>query len=205
MFEPIDYEKLNETDVREEIIAPFLRELGYRSGTPNDVIREQSLRYPRIYMGRKNASKDPLMRGKADYILDVQNTVRWVLEAKAPDVELSIDVLEQAWTYATHPEIRAVYFAICNGTHLHIFQSSLPPSAKAVLTVAYESFAADFGRIENLIGPEALLRDHPRINLDTGDPIGDGLRSVVRITNGLVQYHQCNLDLPIFKELQIGI
>jgi hypothetical protein len=39
-FPDFDFEKLGETDVREEILAPLLRSLGYRSGTENDVIRE---------------------------------------------------------------------------------------------------------------------------------------------------------------------
>lgn len=54
IFPDYNFEELNETDVREEIIAPLLRELGYRSGTENDVIREQLLKYPRSYLGRKS-------------------------------------------------------------------------------------------------------------------------------------------------------
>ncbi len=42
LFEPIDFSKLNEQDVREEILAPIIRHLGYRRGTSNDVIREKS-------------------------------------------------------------------------------------------------------------------------------------------------------------------
>ena len=114
MFDPLDFTNLNETDVREEILAPLIRSLGYRSGTENDVIREQSLRYPRAFLGRKKPGQDPVLRGKADYILDARNAVRWVIEAKAPDVELDLDAVEQAYTYASHPEVRAVYFVLSN-------------------------------------------------------------------------------------------
>ncbi len=70
MFEQLKFDDLNETDVREEIVAPLIRNLGYRSGTENNVIREQSLRYPRAFLGHKNPGKDPIRRGKADYILE---------------------------------------------------------------------------------------------------------------------------------------
>ena len=81
------------------------------------VIREQSLRYPRKFLGRKDLSKDPELRGKADYILEAKRKVRWVLEAKAPDGQITQDDIEQAWSYANHPEVRAVYFVLCNGAH----------------------------------------------------------------------------------------
>ena len=88
-FPPLPFDELNEADVREEILAPLLRALGYRSGTDANVIREQSLRYPRIFLGRKDAAKDPELRSKADYILEVKRLVRWVIEAKAPSAAIS--------------------------------------------------------------------------------------------------------------------
>lgn len=90
----IDFTRLNETDVREEIIAPLIRELGYRSSTEHNVLREQSLRYPRLSLGRKDTRKDPLLRGKADYILEAGGLVRWVIEAKAPTCDIDIDEIE---------------------------------------------------------------------------------------------------------------
>ena len=59
---------------------------------------------PVSYLGRKDPSRDPELRGKADYILEVRRRVRWVLEAKAPGVELGENDYEQAWSYANHPE-----------------------------------------------------------------------------------------------------
>ncbi|MGA2403556.1 MAG: hypothetical protein ABSG91_17920 [Syntrophobacteraceae bacterium] len=46
LFEPLVIDDLNEQDVREEIIAPLLRHLGYRSTTKYNLLREQLLRYP---------------------------------------------------------------------------------------------------------------------------------------------------------------
>ena len=45
-------------DVREEILAPLLSYLGYKTGTPSNIIREQSLRYPRAFIGKKNTRKE---------------------------------------------------------------------------------------------------------------------------------------------------
>jgi hypothetical protein len=205
LFEPLKFEELNESDVREEVIAPLLRALGYRSGTDNNVVREQLLRYPRVFRGRKNPPKDPLLRGKADYILEVQGAVRWVIEAKAPDVEIGADEIEQAWSYANHPEVRAVYFALCNGHQFVLFQTNRSPESPPLLSVLYEEFPNALRRLQNVISPEALLRDHPRQEVDIGDPIGPGLRSVARITNGIIRYERSSLAVPALSELQIGI
>lgn len=119
-FPHFDFNSLNETDIREEIIAPLLRYLGYRSGTANNIIREQHLTYPKSSLGRKDKN-DPILRGRADYICDVQGQVRWVIEAKAPGAALDNDAEEQSWSYANHPEIRAVYFCLSNGKKFQIF------------------------------------------------------------------------------------
>ena len=105
-FPLLPFERMNEADVREEVLAPIIRILGYRTGTEFNVIREQGLRYSKLYLGRKNPSKDPELRGKADYILEIRDRVRWVLEAKAPCVDIAANDIEQAWSYANHPLIR---------------------------------------------------------------------------------------------------
>ena len=75
-FPVYDFNSLNETDIREEIIAPLLRYLGYRSGTSNNIIREQPLSYPKEFLGKKKKN-DPILRGRADYICDVKGQVKW--------------------------------------------------------------------------------------------------------------------------------
>jgi hypothetical protein len=207
MFEPMNFEELNETDVREEILAPLLRGLGYRSGTNHNVIREQSLRYPHSFLGRKDSKKDPLLRGKVDYILVAGGKVSWVIEAKAPDTDFGHDEIEQAWTYANHPEVRAVYFALCNGRRIDVFQTNMGPTASPILHLDYEALCRSDGyeKIENLLSPAAVLRDHPEQRIDTGPPLGPGLRSVARITNGLIRYESNSLDHPVLNEIQNGI
>ena len=66
----------NEQDVREEFLAPLLKQLGYAKGTESNIIREQSLslRYPKAFLGRKKPKSDPILRGEADYICEVIET-----------------------------------------------------------------------------------------------------------------------------------
>ena len=205
MFEPLPFEKMNETDVREEVIAPLIRLLGYRSGTECHVIREQSLKYPKLYLGRKDGKKDPELRGKADYILEVEGRLRWVIEAKAPEVPLGKDQIEQAWSYANHPEVRSIYFALCNGRELVIYRTVHGPDAAAVLSISYERLDVDWQKLENLLGPQALRRDFPNIELDVGLPIAPGLRSIARITNGVIRYERSSVRLTVLTELQHSI
>jgi hypothetical protein len=203
----MDFTSLNETDVREEIIAPLIRELGYRSATLHNVLREQSLRYPRIYIGRKDEKKDPPLRGKADYILEAGGVVRWVIEAKAPTCTIDADEIEQAWTYANHPEVCAVYFSLCNGKRLHIYQTNRGPASVPILSVEYEQLSDNDTKavLSNLLSPASILKDHPAQIVDIRPPIGPGLRSIARVTSGHFSYDKSTLEAPALRELQLAI
>lgn len=205
MNDPFEFDSFNETDVREEVIAPLIRSLGYRSGTTNTVIREQLLRYPQLSLGRKDSRKDPILRGKADYILEAMGRVRWVIEAKAPSVSFDNDVIEQAWTYANHPEVRAVYFVLCNGWYFNIYLTNCGPNCEAILSVPHDQFGLKFSTIENILSPSALIRDYGTRPIDLNPPIAQGLRSIAQITNGLIRYKSSNLDLPMLNQLQVRI
>jgi hypothetical protein len=205
MFDALNFDNFNEADVREEVLAPLIRFLGYKSGTEHNVIREQSLRYPQISMGRKDEKKDPPLRGKADYILTADNKVQWVIEAKSASVPIGIDEIEQAYTYANHPEIRGVFFALCNGHLLKIFQTNLGPTAEPILTITYEEFNTRQHALSNLLSPASIIRDHPEITPDYGVPLGVGLRSLERIGSGLIGYTSNNPMFKAMNEMQVTI
>lgn len=207
MFESLDFLQLNEADIREEVIAPLLRRLGYRSGTDNNVIREQplSLRYPRALLGRKNPNKDPLLRGKADYICEVPGPIRWVIEAKPPSAEITLDDIEQAFTYANHPEVRAVVYCVCNGHVLKAFQTNLGPDAEPPLSIQYSEFNERFDEIGNLLLPDSIRRDFRTYVVDTGKPLGPGIRSIVRVTGGQIEYLENSWDIPYLKNFVLAI
>ncbi len=199
-FPAYNFALLGETDVREEIIAPLLRHLGYRSGTLHNVIREQHLSYPQLALGRRKAG-DPFLRGKADYICEAGGQVRWVIEAKAPGEALDQLVEEQAWSYANHQEIRAVYFVVTNGREFKLYQTNRGPDAPALFECAYAEMPERLVTIENLLSPTAILRAHPVQEVDTGEPIGPGLRSIVRVTSGQIQYLKLSVPVPPLREM----
>jgi hypothetical protein len=197
---------MNEMDVREEIIAPLIRQLGYRTGTENNVLREVPLRYPFIFLGRKSGKKDVTIRGIADYILEAGQLVRWVIEAKPP-TEISTDDVEQAFSYANHAEVRAVYFALCNGKKFILFQTNQGPTASPILTITYQEFSSDKGLIslKSLLAPQSILRDHPRSIPDIWPPIGPGLRSFGRISGGHIAYEQTRPSIEVLEHMQISV
>jgi hypothetical protein len=207
MSEAMNFEELSEADVREEIIAPLLRGLGYRSGDQHNVIRDQSLRYPRALLDRADLKKDPLLRGKADYILEAGGKVRWVIEVKSPDTELGPEAIEQAWAYAQHPGVQAVYFALCNGRRIDVFQTKMGPGAGPVLALDYAALGQSEGyqKIEGLLAPTAVLRDHPEPRTQSVPPLGPGLRPVERITNGMIRYESNSLNHPALNQIRMEI
>jgi len=187
-FLELPFDSMNEADVREEVICELVKTLGYRTGTSADVVREQGLRYSHLYIGRKDPQRDPVLRGKADYILEVNKRVRWVIEAKAPSVELGLDDIEQAWSYANHAEVRAVYFVLCNGRRLVIYSTNHGPAVPPLLDVPYEQLSDRLGDISNFLSPSAIERDFPDLAANASPPIGPGLRSIVRISSGVIRY-----------------
>ena len=204
-FEPLNFSHLNEADIREEVIAPLLKYLGYRSCTSNNIIREQSLKYPKIFLGRKNPQKDPEVRGIADYICEAESKIRWVIEAKSPSVAITPEEIEQSYSYANHAQIRAVYFCVCNGRELQVFQTSRGPDVDALLKVSYEDISTSWDLIENVLSPSAILRNFPDIEIDVGKPISPGLRSVVRITGGQIIFSENSLNVPSLKGLTLSV
>lgn len=189
MFGEFDFGRMNETDVRENIIAPLLKEMQYRHSTPNDVITEQSLRYPKSYIGRKK-KQDPELRGKADYILEVDRRIRWVIEVKAPEVEIGPDDIDQAFSYAFHPEVRALYFVVSNGKEFRVYRTIDGPNLPPVLFLEYSTLKDNFHTLNNILSPASLKRDYPDFVLDTGKPIAPGFRSFAKIEFGKINYTQ---------------
>ena len=108
-----------EDSVREEIIHPILSELGYSATGLNRIIRSKSLSHPFVQIG----SKTHQINIFPDYLLTVEGKPVWVLDAKSPDEEIKTgENVEQIYSYAIHPEIRAKVFALCNGREFIAFR-----------------------------------------------------------------------------------
>jgi hypothetical protein len=212
-FGPWNFDQMKEADVREDVIMPILQTLGYKKGTDNYIYREAflSLRYAREYFGRKDTARDPQrpLSGFVDYICDIDKSIGWVIEAKAPDelVDPSVDpdAIEQAYTYSKHPEVRAVLFVVCNGRELRIFQTDLHPAKAELLRVTADEIATRWVEISNLLSPEQMKRRWPRIEIDTGRPLGMGLGSTARVTGGHIHYLTNSRRIPQLADVIISI
>lgn len=205
-FPQFPLDRMGEADVREEMLSPLVRALGYQTGTRYDVVRELSLRYPKEFLGRKIPEKDTILRGRADYILDVDKKLRWVLEAKAPSEVITPDVIEQTWTYANHAEVRAIYFAICNGWELQIFRTTDAPTVGAKAKFPYSEWDERFAEVADILGPAALLRDFGAESLQVGAPVGPGLRGFAKVLNGIINQTTSDLpSAPMLDQLQTSI
>lgn len=117
-FSLLDDPQFKEDSVREELITPLLKQLGYSSASQFRIVRSKSLTHPFVYIGTKKHEVKII----PDYVLEVGNDHRWILDAKNPTEHiLSGKNVEQAFSYAIHPDIRAFKYALCNGAQIAVF------------------------------------------------------------------------------------
>ena len=202
------FEDMNETDVREIIVRPLLAKLGYEHGTDNNIRTEQTFRYGKAYLGRKNPSKDPPLTGRADYILEVIGVGRWVVEVKAPSEEISRGVVEQAHTYAAHPEVAALFFLVTNGRMFQLYRTSA--LSAPLMSWNWEDTDEVLMALGNLIGPEAIKRKMKLLDVDKGKPLSNNIASAVNIIGGFIRYedHTTNhplLDTSLINGLELPV
>lgn len=122
-FSLLDDPRFKEESVREELIAPLIKDFGYSNSGDTQVIRNHGLKHPFVSIGssRKNVTIIP------DYLMQVNEKPAWILEAKSPTEQITdTKHIEQAYSYAIHPEIRVNYFALCNGHHFVLYNISRP-------------------------------------------------------------------------------
>lgn len=192
-------ENMNEADIREDIASPMLRLLGYEKGTQFDILRELSLSYDRVFLGRKK-SNDPPLRGRADYVLSVTGASKWTFEIKAPTVDIDQDAIDQALSYARHPEVAATYAAVFNGRRFVLADVNRTSTEPLLLDLHETNPEMLAKNLEGTLSPPALLRDFSHRTVDTDMPLAKGLRSVANIAGGQIEYQHmewhCDLSLP---------
>ncbi|MFT5730782.1 MAG: hypothetical protein ACI8PB_004972 [Desulforhopalus sp.] len=123
MFNGFDFTLLDDPDfkedsVREELIVPLIRKLGYLATGSNKIVRSKSLIHPYVAIGSKQRKVSII----PDYLFLCDTAPFWILDAKSPteDIVKSKHV-EQAYSYAIHPEVRAKYYALCNGREFSLY------------------------------------------------------------------------------------
>lgn len=152
MFNELDFEILNnaeykEDSVREDIIVPILKKLGYSSSGDNKIRRGITLTHPFVHIGSSKRKINII----PDYILETKNGSKWILDAKAPNENIiKSGNVEQAYSYAINPEIRTPIYALCNGRRFTVFHIS---EIEPLLDIDVSTIQQYWSKIETILSP----------------------------------------------------
>lgn len=182
-FSGIDFKRLGsevefkEDSVREVIILPILRELGYEQGM---IERSKTLKHPFLKVGstQKRVTMIP------DYLLKVGENYAWVLDSKSPKEKIvNNENVEQVYSYATHPEIRTTYFALCNGMEFSVFRTN--GDGTPILYFSLEEIDIYFPTLKRLLSKDSFQS-------------GKQERLTIKVDNSNFDY----LNRPLPKEIK---
>lgn len=123
LFGNLDFHKIeNDSDfkedsVREIIILPILKHLGYDN---TNIVHSKTLNHPYLKIG---SNKKIPVKLVPDCLMKVENNFAWILDAKSPKQKVTDNEnVEQVYSYAIHPEVRSNYFALCNGLEFALYR-----------------------------------------------------------------------------------
>lgn len=145
-----DDPEFKEDAVREEIVTPLLHRLGYSPNGPHQIVRGRQLTHPYTMIGsqRRKVSIVP------DYVCIVEGHPLLILDAKRPSEALmGSDHASQAYSYAIHPDIRAIMYALCNGRQLVVWDVT---QFEPVLSVDFSQFDRAWTEIARVLSPDAV-------------------------------------------------
>lgn len=191
----LNFDVMNETDVREIIVRPLLHRLGYSHGSEANIRTEVTLKYPRAFLGRKKPGKDPQLAGRADYICEVISYGRWVVEVKPPNEVLSIEAVQQAHTYAAHPEIGAAFIMVTNGRRFELYRTGALETP--LLAFQHDQLEQSLLSLFNIVGPDAIRKLSNLVRADSGKPLGRNLSSKLTIAGGQITYEEHASNTPL--------
>jgi len=161
MFEDFDFDLLESPDfkedaVREEIITPLLHRLGYRAHGDFQILRSKALLHPYVMIGSQRRKTNII----PDYLLRVKNHFAFVLDAKSPNQNIITGSnVEQVYSYAIHPEVRAKLYALCNGYELTVFHiNQVQPVSRFDLREIENNWAD----CQKLLSPYTILAYQPK-------------------------------------------
>jgi hypothetical protein len=145
-----------EDSVREVVIAPILTRLGYFPTGSQTAVRSKNLIQPFIYVGTRKHPVNII----PDYTLYFEDRPVLVLDAKSPTESVNSSAnVQQAYSYAIHPEIQTNHFALCNGKRLAVYSIQ---AKEPLLDIAFEEFESRWNDIEKHLAPKYLLEPELR-------------------------------------------
>lgn len=145
-----------EDSVRELVIVPMLSRLGFLPHGEARVLRSKTLKQPFIRVGTRNHPVTII----PDYTLLVKEKPALVLDAKGPNEGVFDPMhVQQAYSYAVHPEIRCREFALCNGRELAIYSTD---QTEPLLHLTFDEFESRWDEIAKYMSPEYLAEPERR-------------------------------------------
>jgi len=155
--------EFKEDSVREEIIVPIIKELGYTSSKPNQIIRSRSLLHPFTSIG----SQKKKIYIIPDYLFEVNGQPTWILDAKSPTESIiKSKNVEQAYSYAIHNEVRVDFFALCNGKEFALYHIH---KIEPILHFDLRSLPMYWESLKNILAPNKVLL---KTNLNLAKDLG---------------------------------
>ncbi|MDD3363812.1 MAG: type I restriction enzyme HsdR N-terminal domain-containing protein [Syntrophomonas sp.] len=155
-YDVLNNSEYGEDSVREEIVFPIIRALGYASDANNRIIRSRKLLHPFVSIG----SQKKKIYIIPDYIMEINGEPSWIMEAKAPNQDiLNTKHVEQAYSYAIHSEVRALYYALCNGKEFLLYHVC---EYKPVLHFDIRLLPSYWAELKKLLSPEKLYQNSNR-------------------------------------------
>lgn len=153
-FNLLDSQDFKEDAVREEIVLPILKKLGYSASSKNKIIRSKNLKHPFCYFGTKKNSVNII----PDYTFEIDGEIKWILDAKRPSENIFEGKnVAQAYSYAVHQEIRSEIFCLFNGKEFTIFDVR---NTKPILGFQIRDLKENWAEIEKLLSPEFVKKPH---------------------------------------------
>jgi len=145
-FSVVDSPDFREDSVREALVMPLLTALGFTESAPYRIIRSRPLTHPYVYFGtvKKGITIIP------DYLLERDGRHAWILDAKGPNESIdSGKHVEQAYSYAIHPDIRVPLYGLCNGRKLVVFHIS---QVEPVIDIPLQEVGTTWHMIVGILG-----------------------------------------------------
>lgn len=126
----LENEDFKEDSVREFIIAPLLQKLNFAlKGSNKQESKLEMVLSMRLSTPTITGSNEKIVFDKntfPDYVLYVDSKPHCILDAKAPKVKIDSQskAERQAFYYAINPELKAPFYALCNGKSLTLFETN---------------------------------------------------------------------------------
>lgn len=162
-FDILKNPEFKEDSVREEIVLPIIKALGYTLNKPNQIIRSRNLLHPYVSIG----SKQKPIYIIPDYLFEVNEKPAWILDAKSPtEPILKSKHVEQAYSYAIHSEVRVSLFALCNGNEFVLYSID---KIEPILHFPIKALPLYWENLKNILTPENIFSNkHLEYSKDLG-------------------------------------